>query len=97
MTPTNLLAIRTYIRPAAAKFQVHDAISFRLDGQDAMTVAHACMDRGDEPLAIRRPVERVEMMHLLVDVLTGLARLEIVNEQSLGSEVRVGELVELTL
>ena len=76
--------------PAAAQLQIKDAFAFSFDGQDTVREAHAGMHRGDKPFAVRRPVERIEMVQLFVDVLACLAGFQVEDEQPLGGEV--GEL-----
>ena len=60
-----------------------------------MAEAHAAVHRGHEPVPIWRPVQSVKVMQVAVDVFARFSRLQIVDEQPLAREVRVGEFVEL--
>ncbi len=62
-----------------------------------MIKAHAGVDGCHKPVAIGRPVECVKMTEFAVGVLLRFPGLEIVDDQSLGGEVRVAEFLELAL
>src|SRR5262249_7843423 len=95
VAPADLFAVGADVWPAALEMEVENLVAVCLDSQDRVRKTHAGVHRGDKPVAIRRPVQGVEVLQLLVHMLARLARLEIVDEQSLGSGIVVGELLKL--
>ena len=90
-----MFAVGADVGATAGYVQVEHARAAGFDGQDRVSVAHPAVDRGQKPLAVRRPAEVVEVVEVFVGVLLDGLGCQIVDENSPGGKILDRKSVEL--
>src|SRR5438270_7386054 len=97
MIPADHPAVAAHVGPAAVEFQINNAIARDFDGQIAVGIAETAVHGGNEPHAVRCPVQVGEMDEFPVGVLPSLTSPQVIYEESLGGKIGTQEAVRLTL
>src|SRR5262249_58669029 len=67
VAPGDLLAVGADVGAAPLELEVKDLVAVGLDGEDGVLEPHAAVDGRHEPLAVGRPVQRIQVVQLVVD------------------------------